>query len=202
MDDHANLISALISLYRACSDVHILMEAKTIADKCIADYFDKSTGFFSFTRMDSNETPVRKYETIDNVIPSSNAVMAENLIMLSAYFGNENYKEIALPMIGSIYQQVIKYPTSYALWASMLLKHAYPYYEIAIVGDKWAENLVQLTAEYLPNIISAASAKNVIEIPLLSERQKPDETLIYVCKDQACELPETDIKKVIVSLNK
>jgi uncharacterized protein len=202
MDDHANLISALISLYKACSDKQVLLEAKSLTDLCISDYYDKSTGFFSFTRLDSNETPVRKFETIDNVIPSSNAVMAENLMILSAYFGLAGYSKIASPMIETMYQKVAKYPASYALWASLLLKQAYPYYEVAIVGDKWSELLVQLSAEYLPNIISAASAKNVVEIPLLTERQKPDETLIYVCKDQACELPENDLKKVIASLKK
>jgi uncharacterized protein len=202
LDDHANLIAALIALYRACSDEHVLMEAKVITDHCIADYFDQDTGFFSFTRMDRKEIPVRKYETIDNVIPSSNAVMAENLIILAAYFGNAGYKKIAVSMISAMYEQLSKYPSSYSLWASLMLQQANPYYEVAIVGDKWADLLGQLSVDYLPNMISAASSKNSSDLPLLFDRQQPGETLIYVCKDQACELPETDLKRVIALLKK
>jgi uncharacterized protein YyaL (SSP411 family) len=202
LDDQANLVSALISLYRSASDTGIILEAKKITDLAIRDYFDHTTGFFSYTAMDNNEIPVRKYETIDNVIPSSNAVMAENLMFLHAYFGDESYRKIALPMIGSMFNQFQKYPASFALWGSLILQQSNPFYEIAIVGDNWADLQEQLSAEYLPNIISAASAKNVVEIPLLTERQKPGETLIYVCKDHTCEFPENDLKKVIASLKK
>ena len=202
LDDHANLISALIALYRASSDLNILLDAKALTDKCIANYFDTESGFFSFTRMDRNDTPIRKYETIDNVIPSSNAVMAENLMLLSAYFANESYSKIAVPMIESMFSQLSIYPASYSLWASVLLQHSYPFYEVAIVGDKWAEMMIQLSAEYLPNIISAASLKNESKLPLLTDRLKSGETLIYICKDQTCKLPESDIKKAIADLQK
>ena len=105
-------------------------------------------------------------------------------------------------MIESMFSQLSSYPASYSLWASVLLQHSYPFYEVAIVGDKWAEMMVQLSAEYLPNIISAASSKNESKLPLLTDRHKAGETLIYICQDQTCKLAESDMKKSIADLQK
>jgi uncharacterized protein YyaL (SSP411 family) len=200
MDDYAGLISALIALYRSNADADVLLLAKKLTEQCIANYFDPKKTFFSFTQMDSSDTPVRKYETIDNVIPSSNAVMAENLLLLSAYFGDHSFKKIAEPMILNMFAQSEKYPSSYALWSSMALLLANPYFEVAVIGEQWQEISDQLNSEYLPNMVLASSRDNINELPLFLNRFREGETLIYICKDHVCLLPETDMKKVLADL--
>jgi hypothetical protein len=128
--------------------------------------------------------------------------MAENLLLLSAYFGDEKYKMMADPMIQTMFSQAEKYPASYALWASLVLMQSNPFFELAIIGDDWKDKADQINAEFIPNLVMASSANNVDGFSLLSDRFKEGQTLLYLCKNHTCDLPETDIKVVLAACKK
>ncbi|MGK0447980.1 MAG: hypothetical protein ACJA2M_001760, partial [Polaribacter sp.] len=59
-----------------------------------------------------------------------------------------------------------------------------------------------LINNYNPNILIAGTTKENNTLPLLLYKYNEDETLIYVCVNGTCKLPQTNIKKAIESIEK
>jgi uncharacterized protein YyaL (SSP411 family) len=73
------------------------------------------------------------------------------------------------------------------------------YYEIAISGENATEKLAELNQLYIPNKLIAGSTENS-NIPLMEGRFSTNETLIYVCVDGMCRLPENNLQKALEQL--
>ena len=65
---------------------------------------------------------VRKKEVYDGAVPSGNAVMAHNLRYLAIVFDQRDWADRAVAMTASLAQSVTRYPTSFGMWASMILE--------------------------------------------------------------------------------
>ena len=133
----------------------------------------------------------------DNVIPSANAVMAENLWTLGKWTGKENYSKQAEKML----QGVLPYfsqgrSSDYAQWGQLLLKEAYPHYEVVIVGPEAENETITFQKEYYPNVLFQAS-KTESDLPLLKDRFFEGETYIYVCQNRVCLQPVESVKEAI-----
>ena len=87
------LAKAFIRLYQVTLDKHWLLLSQQLTDYAIKNFYDEKSGMFYYTSVNSENLVVRKMEVADNVIPSSNAVMAEVLYDLSIYFENNDYLE-------------------------------------------------------------------------------------------------------------
>jgi uncharacterized protein YyaL (SSP411 family) len=68
--------------------------------------------------------------------------------------------------------------------------------EIAIVGSKAATLRKEFSAHYLPSAIWSGSM-GTSTLPLLQDKIKAGETLIYVCKNKTCKLP---VKTVVEAM--
>ncbi|HAV55928.1 MAG TPA: thioredoxin domain-containing protein, partial [Aequorivita sp.] len=75
------------------------------------------------------------------------------------------------------------------------------FYEVVIIGEDVDEKVKNINKNYLPNKIIAGSREEN-NGPLFQNRFVPNETLIYVCKNNTCKLPIKDPKIAIESLNK
>jgi hypothetical protein len=75
-----------------------------------------------------------------------------------------------------------------------MLNYAYPFYEVAIVGDDAFNKISELNSKYLPNIILAGNTKES-NLPLLANRYVDNQTFIYVCVNKACKLPVLEVEK-------
>ena len=80
-----------------------------------------------------------------------------------------------------------------------MLKTAYPFYEIAVVGDDAKILLSQLQQHNLPNTLIVGSDKNS-ELPLFKGRYADDGTYIYVCQDHTCKLPVSTAEEALEQL--
>ena len=63
----------------------------------------------------------RKMEIHDNVIPSTNAVMAMNFFKLGTYFKLEEWISTSQQMVANIYDGMEQYGSGYSHWANVLL---------------------------------------------------------------------------------
>jgi uncharacterized protein YyaL (SSP411 family) len=79
LDDYTFTIEALISLYEADFDEEWLLEAKSLTNYVITNFTDTDNEMFFYTSAKGEALIARKHEVMDNVIPSSNSVMAQNL---------------------------------------------------------------------------------------------------------------------------
>jgi uncharacterized protein YyaL (SSP411 family) len=138
----------------------------------------------------ANDTPLiaRKFETIDNVIPSSNAVLAQAMLKLGELLSNESYIAIAKVNLQSMYHQTIKSVSSYSNWASLLLNFIHQPNTFVVTGPQAAELRNEMAKNFQPFIIYAG-AENKATLPIFANRFKANENWIYICKNNNCALP-------------
>ncbi|MDU8886616.1 thioredoxin domain-containing protein [Yeosuana sp. MJ-SS3] len=196
LEDYAAAIEAFISLYENTLENKWLLTARDLTNY-VFDYFhDDSNKMFYFTSHKDDKLLTRNIEYRDNVIPASNSIMAKNLFKLSHYFENEHYLKTATSMLNNVKPEIEEYGSSFSNWLDLMLNYSNPFYEVAIVGNEVNEKISELNEIYLPNILIAGSKKES-NMPLLANRFFKDKTLIYVCVNNSCKLPVSDVEKAI-----
>jgi uncharacterized protein YyaL (SSP411 family) len=201
LEDYATTIDAFIALYENTLNEKWLKISQDLANYTFDHFFDESSNMFFFTSNEDASLVSRSIEYRDNVIPSSNSIMAKNLFKLSHYFDNEHFSKTAMTMLNNVKPEMQEYPSGYSNWFNLMLNYAKPYYEVAIVGKDAKEKIKQLNQNYIPNkLIAGSTSEN--NMPLLENRYNPDNTFIYVCVNKACKLPVSEVNKAIKFLKK
>ncbi|HEY0261771.1 MAG TPA: thioredoxin domain-containing protein [Chitinophagales bacterium] len=197
LEDYSLLSLAYIKLYEATFDETFLAQANRWTDYAVQHFYNPQNGMFFFSAVDADEQLIsRKTETSDNVIPSSNAVMATVLHYLGEVFENAFYQKTALQMMKNIQPLAEQHPYFYSLWASLQLRYIFPPAQIAIVGDGFWKLKKETEEFFLPNVF-LLGVKNESSIPLLQNKHKADETLIYVCRNGYCALPVKSVSEAM-----
>ncbi len=198
LDDYAFLIDALISLYQADFVEAWLYEAKLLTEYVIEHFTDPAGPMFFYTPNSAETLIARKHELMDNVIPASNSVMAQNLQRLGLYFDEDVFSERSRAMLTAILPQIKTYGSAYSNWAIQLLNEVYGLTEIAITGTNQSPVLKTLASIYLPNKIMLAGTNTTL--PLLRNKESI-ETKIYICRNKACQLPVSTVEEALKFIN-
>lgn len=105
-DDYANTCWAELELYRTTrKDAH-LKQAITLCDTFIAQFWDRANGGFYQTSSDAEALIVRRKETHDAAVPSSNAVAAHVLRALHEFTSDEKYSALAAQLFKSMAEHI------------------------------------------------------------------------------------------------
>jgi len=201
LEDYAFTIEAFINLYQVTLDENWLNLSKKMADYTMLHFFDLGKNMFFFTSKEDPAIVSRNFEYRDNVIPASNSVMAKNLFQLSKYFENTGFDVISHQMLKNVSAEIEKYPSGFSNWMDLMLNFQEDFYEVVVVGEMASEKIKELNKHYIPNkIIAGVEAEN--NGYLFKNRYVSGQTLIYICKNNSCKLPNKDTKTVIESLNK
>ncbi|MDC3354853.1 thioredoxin domain-containing protein [Flavobacteriaceae bacterium] len=195
LEDYAFTIKAALNLYQNTGIRSYLNQANELTQQVINIFETDENPFFTFT-----ENPVLFSEIIsvdDNVIPSANAIMAENLWALGQLIENEEYSIKAKNMLGAMASYFSEGRSSdYSQWAQLIAKKAYSYKEVVVVGFEAQKFNKELQQYYLPNVLFQISEK-ASELPLLKDRFFEGETLIYVCENKVCLRPTRTIEEAL-----
>ncbi|GAA4201200.1 thioredoxin domain-containing protein [Pedobacter jeongneungensis] len=194
LDDYAFLTEALIALYEYDFDEKWLEEAKLLTDYVIANFTDPDSPMFFYTSAESEDLIARKHEVMDNVIPASNSVMAQNLKKLGVLFDIEEYAEKASAMLAAVQPKIKTYGSAYSNWAIQLLNEVYGINEIAITGLETDVIKLELSSHYIPNKITLGGTKS--NLPLLKGKQS-NETKVYICRNKVCQLPVNTVEDAL-----
>jgi hypothetical protein len=197
LDDYAFSIKAYRDLYTCTMDTKWLIVAKNLNEYAIKHFYDAKSGMFFYTSNLDHALVARKKEIEDNVIPSSNAVMAENLYCLGILYNNTDYLHKSQQMSHNVLNETISYGPFYSRWAQVLIKQISEPWQVVIVGDSCRDKLREFNQYYLPQVIFMGSAKASNSLPLLQGKYKKEETWIYVCKDKTCSLPVQSIEEAL-----
>ena len=200
-EDYAHSIAAFIELYQATFNEQWLDIAKELMDYSIAHFLNKESSMFYFTADNDTNLIARKTEVLDNVIPSSNSVLAESLFKLGHYYSDKSYAKMANQMLNNINVDLEKVPSGYTNWLMLYLNYANPFYEVAISGEDAHTKLNNLDKLYLPNILISGAKMNS-ELPLLKNKYIEGETFIYVCVNGTCKLPVTNANEAVEQILK
>ncbi len=197
LDDYAFMIEALISLYEVDFDEVWLEEAKSLTNYVLLNFKDEENDMFFYTASNGEELIARKHEVMDNVIPASNSVMAQNLQKLGLFFDDESYRDKASAMLKSVLPRIKAYGSAYSNWCTQLLNEVHGINEIAIMGTDFNNVKRELNTNYIPNKIVLGGEKS--ELPLLKDKESKD-TKIYVCKNKTCQLPVATVAEAVKNI--
>jgi len=197
LDDYSFLIQAYTSLYQVTFDERYIREAEKWNTITLKDFFDDQEGYFHFNSNQSEQLIARKKEIFDNVIPSSNAVMARNLYKLGILLDRPDWKELSLKMVGKLAHLIEAEPVYMCHWALLVSEIAQGAFEVVISGKKITPFRQQLQQNYLPFTLFLGS-QTKSELPLLQGREAVDEqTIIYVCQNNTCQLPVNSVEQAL-----
>jgi hypothetical protein len=199
LDDYAILALAYIQLYQATFDIHWLELSRSITEYAVEHFHDSTSGLFFYTSNESDRLITRKMEIPDQVIPSSNAVMAEVLFSLNVYYDENSYDSLSLIMVNRIAQDITKNGPYYARWASIMGKTVNPTFEVAIMGNDALTKSRAIMKNYFPDVLLMGGTQE--NLPLLENKLVENKTIIYVCRGKVCKLPVQDVDKAIDQLN-
>tara|TARA_R110002012_G_scaffold68372_3_gene177703 strand:- start:38191 stop:40296 length:2106 start_codon:yes stop_codon:yes gene_type:complete len=199
LDDYATVIDAYFSLYEVTFDEKWLNLAKNLLNYSKKHFFDDASEMFFYTS-DKDESLIRRtIEVDDNVISSSNSMMAINLYKFHKIYPEETYGDISGQMLKNVQKDFDTRAQSFSNWLHLVLFQNQNFYEIAVVGDDYKTLGQQISKEYVPNSILVGSFGEG-SIDLLQNRSVPETTLTYVCIEGACKLPVTSAQEVFEQL--
>ncbi len=198
LDDYALFIQALIKLYENDFDEKWLNAAKELSEYVINNFSNENQALFYYTSVNDAPLIVRKTDYTDNVIPSSNSVMAANLYKLGSLFYKKNWTDKAEEMLSTMLNQISQDQAGsfYSNWIQLYINMVQPAYEIAIVGENAEALRAEISAHYLGNSILLGDTKES-QLPLLKGKYLEGETMIYVCQNKTCKLPVTEVSKAL-----
>lgn len=202
LEDYATTIDALIKMYEMTFDEENLFLAKKL-NEYVLKYFETTDGImFHYTSILEPSLAVRKIETSDNVISSSNSIMARCLYKLGYLLSNEEYTARAEKMVGSMmdYISKIRAPHFYANWCSAFIEQRCNQGELVITGKHSLLINAEMQNKFYLNLLTAGSHTSS-QLKLMDDKQNGDKTLFYLCENGICHLPTDDGHQIEVYLN-
>ncbi|MBK9936214.1 MAG: thioredoxin domain-containing protein [Cytophagaceae bacterium] len=198
LEDYSSTIAAFINYYQYCFEEKYLNYSLQLTDYLIDNFYDDSENLFYFTDKNAEKLIARKKEIFDNVIPSSNSMMAHNLNLLGRIFEKESFLEISETMFKKVKPLLIQDPQWLSNWVALGMYFSAQKHDIVVVGPDYKNILKELQkARFLPNAIffgtNQTSNLPAFEGRLLNDNQ----TRIYICIDKTCLLPLTNLNEAI-----
>ncbi|MDT4898666.1 MAG: uncharacterized protein QOH25_3743 [Acidobacteriota bacterium] len=210
LEDYAFLADGLIALYQATGELRWLEEARTLVDTMLDEFWDTEDGGFFYTGKSHEELIVRSKDYLDNATPSGNSVAAEVLLHLAYLTANEDYSRKAVTIFRLMRDQLKRYASAFGRLLGALDFYLSTPKEIAIIGEREAEDTRQLLREvwtrHLPNkIVAQAGGEDTSAaeaVPLLRDRPMIDgRATAYVCEHYTCQQPATSATELARQLS-
>lgn len=185
LEDYAHTIDACIAVYQVTFKVDWLTKAKELMDYCLEAFGDDDSQMFFFTNADT-QLIARKMEINDNVIPSSNSVMARNLYYLGRYLNEAGYLDRSRTMLGNVYDGMEQYGSGYSNWGMVLLHEIYGLAEL-VTGER--DDALTLRKSGVPMVLQAQIDA---DLPLTASKLDTLKDQIMVCFEGTCKFPTKD----------
>jgi len=202
LEDYAAVIQGFIALYEVTFDEAWLQHADQLVKTTLTEFYHPKEELFFFTANSAEALIARKKEIFDNVIPSSNALMATNLYHLGMLLERQDYIDKSDIMLKRVDRIVNMAPQDLAHWATLYTQRTYPTAEIVLVSEHPVKEIHTLHDSFIPNRIVAGKKPGIhSSLPLLEERELVNQqTTFYLCYNKACQLPVNDPKQLIQQL--
>lgn len=198
LDDLAYWAQALLEVSRISGDVNYLEDVNQVLNHVETHFADPESGFYDFVHHQFEQVPVRKKDLFDSALPSANRVLAEVLAQWPSIDPTYPRENLCKAMLAGIPVHVQNYPTSFAGWASLLLRESKPKEECVIIGEEASTYYFELHNKIQsPHVHYVVSNGEEEKIPGLKGKSRRGDTLVYVCRNFSCLEPLTDINQVL-----
>ncbi len=187
LDDYADYILSLLSLYDATLDTSFLQKARRFCGRVIADFYDPEQGGFYLYGKNNETLILRPKETYDGAVPSGNSVMAYNLMRLFYLTDDGETEKILRKQLDFMYGAAKHYPVGYAMFLISLLNYFDPPEKIIAVLKSRDD------VKNLPLSVSSDSIVKIFNEPTDEYPIKDGKTTFYVCRNHSCMPPVSDL---------
>ena len=197
LDDYVHLTKAALMLYETTSKYYYL-EQSILLTKCILDYFFNKSGGFYTNSDDQKDVILKNIQYFDNVTPNSNAVLLSIFSKISLVTSDKKYVQLYEDLIGKISKKI----SNQYLGSTSFLKN-FSLIKTAklliIAGKNKDQNEIiyqRIYEHYLDNIMIIIIDKKSeldVKFSFYKDINVEEQTLIYICKDNTCSLPFTDV---------
>lgn len=190
LDDYAYVIQAYTHLYQVTFDESWLRKAEALTRYTLANFYDNADGFFHYASQQAEKLIATKKELFDNVIPASNAVMAQNLFNLGTLLDEPIWTALAQRMTSDLSHLIKSEPNYMSHWAIVLSEIRHTLAEVSIVGTHVHQLRAELHTAYNPYTITLGTTGKS-NLSLLKDRPVAPgmDTSIYVCYNKTCQAP-------------
>ena len=200
LEDYAFLIQAYTSLYQVTFNEEWLTKAADWTTYVMEHFYDATEGYFHFASSSAEQLVAKKKEVFDNVIPSSNSVMAHNLFRLGTMLDKSDWIKLATTMSSRLASITASEPGYMSNWGILFSEITHGLAEIVIVGADAEKIRKELHQQYTPFALTLGTT-TTSKLPLFQGRElKAGETLIYVCRNKTCNLPVTSVSQALEQL--
>ncbi|MHC1706343.1 MAG: thioredoxin domain-containing protein [Bacteroidales bacterium] len=198
LEDYSSLIQACLA-FPVIKDEKYLHIAHELIEIAIHDFYDHNSSLFYFISGKDPSVIARKTETADNVIPSSNSVMAGNLLRIGLLFEESRYIEMAEKMVSVMGDNMNQSLPSYSNWGIAGIDLSEPFYTLVITGKDAEKNIAELRKHYLPNVLITGRPEGS-RLPLFLNLAVTEENRLYLCTRSECLPPAASIAETLANL--
>ena len=197
LEDLALLSRALLVLYEADPDPHLVDWARELATRVEAEFADGEGAYYATAASptaDGPELVVRPLDLWDNAQPAGSSVMVEVNARLAALDGDLDARDRAVATVSRFGGQLPLAPLGYGELATAAERLLSGPLEVAIVGENVEPLLAVVRDTWRPGVVVAVgSGTDDGGVPLLRDRPTLDgNATAYVCRGFVCERPTTD----------
>ncbi|HEY8226884.1 MAG TPA: thioredoxin domain-containing protein [Pyrinomonadaceae bacterium] len=203
LEDYAFVIEAFVTLSETTGELRWLLEAISLTDRMIQEFWDEENGGFFFTGRSHEDLIVRSKDYFDNATPSGNSVAAAALLRLAVLTNNDDYRNRAVAILHEVADSARRYPNGFGYALAAADFYLSTPKEIAIVGDDRGaigEFVREVWRNYLPNkvVASATAADNPDSSPVVLLHQRPaaGPATAYVCENYTCQAPSVSLEQL------
>jgi hypothetical protein len=195
LDDYACLIQAQLQLASATGDGAYINKAAVLIGE-VTDKFSQDDVFFYYTPVGQADIPVRKVDLYDGATPSPNSMMARNLLLAGMATERNEWIMRAERMLQNMSATVLRYPTSFALWAQQVQQMVVGPLTVVASGSEAASARHALHSKYLPHAWVLACEKEICEPAIFEKKYFNGKLAIFVCSKTACLPPVNSVEHV------
>lgn len=196
LEDYAYFLEGLVALYEASLEPQWLEKARTLAQSMIDRFWDKDDGGFFMTANDHETLVARLKNSMDDAMPSANAVAALALLRLGRLTGNPLFEEKGRKTVEAFQGHIEQRPAAFtAMLSAMDFMETSPV-EIVLSGpedDKEYQNMLETVyRDYRPNqmVVVHRGEETAQWIPWAEGRGPvSNQPTAYVCKEGTCHPP-------------
>lgn len=197
LEDYAFLMDTLLYNGIKFNDFSWINKSKTYLASLNKEFLDTKSGLYFFTSNIQQDIIVRKIETYDGAIPSSNAIIVQVKQQLGLLLEDVAVLDSARYALSKMQQMVIRYPTTFSQWALSIQQQYFGQYTLVNAGDAKNKDWLQFKRNYFPNIIFVEMNEfQGNNLPILEGKQQSKEELYYLCREFSCLAPVNNLKEI------
>jgi len=182
LEDYAWLISAAIKMGKIKNSSYWLEKSIGFTQAAISNFWQKEKNLFRL----SNEQKLFKdvFELEDQVIPSSNSVMASNLYEIYKVTYDKYFLKICNKMLSAVALNAESSPSNFTNWMLLSMKVNSPKKQYVMVGFSVQELLEFYSEKEFFEDIYLLEKQS--DLPIFKEKYNPNKKNIFICNDKFC----------------